>query len=480
MMKIKDLIGKIDLIDYKIENDDEITFITSDSRKVKKSSVFVAIEGYETDGHLYIDKAIENGAGLIVHSKDIDRLDGISYVKVANSRLAFAQISNALADNPSKKMDIIGVTGTNGKTTTSFIIYFLLKKLTSHCANIGTNGAFLDDYMIESSNTTPEIDEINNILNESLARGIERCVLEVSSHALFLNRVDGIDFDYAVFTNLSTEHLDFHKNMENYFQAKMLLLDLAKKQVINIDDDYGKKAKEKFPQAITISLESESDYKIEDMEIKDSYSEFKLRGVSFKYNRIARYDIYNSLAAIAVVNDMGYSLADISKALESYKGLSSRFEFVDNDIDRNIIIDFAHTPMAFENIYKAIPKDRKIYAVYGMNGDRIKDIREEVGRISAENKVFSVITTDDPKFDTYENIADDIARGIESKNGSYVKIKDRKEAIVYALENSSKKDYILLLGKGQENFMKLKGNEKTPYSEKETLEKAIETFKNLT
>ncbi|MDY6065830.1 MAG: UDP-N-acetylmuramoyl-L-alanyl-D-glutamate--2,6-diaminopimelate ligase [Finegoldia sp.] len=476
-MKVEDLIKKIDPLDYTIASNDDLSFLTSDSRKVKQGSVFVAIEGYETDGHIYIDKAIEKGAGLIVHTKDIEKKEGISYAKVKNSRVAFAEISNILSDNPSKKMTIVGVTGTNGKTTTSFLIYFLLKKLTGHCANIGTNGAYLDDDLIESSNTTPEIDEINSILTDCLNKGIKNCVIEASSHALSLHRVDGIDFDYAVFTNLSTEHMDFHKTMENYFQAKMNLLDLAKKQVVNIDDDYGKRAKERFANAITIGIENPSDYRAEEIERQDSITRFKVSGVPFTYHRIATYDIYNALCAIAIVNDLGYSMEDISKALETYKGINSRFEFVENDLNRNIVIDFAHTPKAFENIYKAIPKNKKIYAVYGINGDRVREIREEVGKISAKNDVFSVVTTDDPKFDTYENIADDIVRGIESENGSYIRIKDRKQAMVYALKNSKPGDYILLLGKGQENFMKLKGNEKTPYSEKETLKEAIEQVK---
>ena len=477
-MNLTDILDKIDYIDYTKNNDDEITNVTNDSRKIEKGGVFVAISGMEFDGHKFIDKAIGNGANTIVVTQDTQKIEGINYIKVEDARIALAQISNVVCDFPSKKLRVIGVTGTNGKTTTASMISHILEHLNSQCTNIGTNGTFIAGEKYETPNTTPEISEIDKILKLSVDKKIDNAVVECSSHGLYLHRLDGIEFDVAVFNNLSIEHMDFHKNMENYFDAKMILFENAKKKIVNVDDEYGRKAKGRFEEAYTFSLENESDFKAENVELIDGKMHFELKNVKFVLNRFAMFDVYNAVAAIAAVNLLGYEMEDIAKALESFTGVEARFEFVKNDLGINIVIDFAHTPKAFENIYKSVPNDKRKIAVYGMSGDRTREIRHEVGKISAENKVFSVVTTDDPKFDTYENIADDIVSGIEEENGEFVRIKDRKSAIKHAIEMANEGDFILLLGKGQENFIKLKGNEKTPYSEKETVNEVLDELKN--
>ena len=476
-MNLTDIIDKIDYIDYTKNNDDEITNVTNDSRKIEKGGVFVAISGMEFDGHRFIDKAIENGANTIVITEDVTQIDGINYIKVDDARIALAQISNVVCDFPSKKLRVIGVTGTNGKTTTSSMISHILEHLNSPCTNIGTNGTFIAKEKYETPNTTPEISEIDKILKLSVDKKIDNAVVECSSHGLYFHRLDGIDFDVAVFNNLSMEHMDFHKNMENYFDAKMILFENAKKKIANVDDEYGRKAKARFEDTYTFSLENESDFRAENVELIDGKMHFEIKNVKFVLNRFALFDVYNAVAAIAAVNLLGYELEDIAKALESFTGVEARFEFVNNDRGINIVIDFAHTPKAFENIYKSVPNDKRKIAVYGMSGDRTREIRHEVGKISAENNVFSVVTTDDPKFDTYENIADDIVSGIEEANGEFVRIKDRKSAIKHAIEMADKGDFVLLLGKGQETFIKLKGNEKTPYSEKETVNEVLDELK---
>ncbi|MGR7840877.1 UDP-N-acetylmuramoyl-L-alanyl-D-glutamate--2,6-diaminopimelate ligase [Finegoldia sp. P3-F-LR] len=476
-MNLTDIIDKIDYIDYTKNTDDEITNVTNDSRKIEKGGVFVAISGMEFDGHKFIDKAIANGANTIVVTQDTQKIEGINYIKVEDARIALAQISNVVMDFPSKKLRVIGVTGTNGKTTTSSMISHILEHLDSTCTNIGTNGTFIAGEKYETPNTTPEISEIDKILKLSVGKKIDNAVVECSSHGLYLHRLDGIDFDVAVFNNLSMEHMDFHKNMENYFDAKMILFENSKKKIANVDDEYGRKAKARFEDTYTFSLENESDFRAENVELIDGKMHFEIKNVKFVLNRFAMFDVYNAVAAIAAVNLLGYELKDIAKALESFTGVEARFEFVKNDMEINIVIDFAHTPKAFENIYKSVPNDKRKIAVYGMSGDRTSEIRHEVGKISAENNVFSVVTTDDPKFDTYENIADDIVSGIEEENGEFVRIKDRKSAIKHAIEMANDGDFVLLLGKGQENFIKLKGNEKTPYSEKETVNEVLDELK---
>ena len=477
-MNLTDILEKIDYIDYTKKNDDEITNVTNDSRKIEKGGVFVAISGMEFDGHKFIDKAIANGANTIVVTQDTQKIEGINYIKVEDARIALAQISNVVCDFPSQKLRVIGVTGTNGKTTTASMISHILENLDSQCTNIGTNGTFIAGEKYETPNTTPEICEIDKILKLSADKKIDNAVVECSSHGLYLHRLDGIEFDVAVFNNLSIEHMDFHKNMDNYFDAKMILFENAKKKIVNVDDEYGRKAKGRFEEAYTFSLENESDFKAENVELIDEKMHFELKNVKFVLNRFAMFDVYNAVAAIAAVNLLGYEMEDIAKALENFTGVEARFEFVKNDLEINIVIDFAHTPKAFENIYKSVPNDKRKIAVYGMSGDRTREIRHEVGKISAENNVFSVVTTDDPKFDTYENIADDIVSGIEEENGEYVRIKDRKSAIKHAIEMANEGDFVLLLGKGQENFIKLKGNEKTPYSEKETVNEVLDELRN--
>ena len=312
-MKLEKILKEITYTSKKIQNDKEIVGISSDSRQIKKDYIFLAIKGYEFDGHKYINKAIENGANTVIYTNDdIEFVDDINYIKVEDIRLALAQCSNLLSNYPSKSMRMIGVTGTNGKTTTANLIFFVLNKLGSPCANIGTDGADLISTTMPTEHTTPEITDLNDILTEAIKENIENVVMETSSHGLCLKRNYGIDYEYGVFTNLSMEHMDFHKTMDNYFKAKMILLNNSKKQVVNFDDDYGKRAKEIFKDALTISINEDSDYKAENIKRVDLGLEFTVNKVKFHLNRFGLYDIYNSLCAIAIANDLGYKLEDFN------------------------------------------------------------------------------------------------------------------------------------------------------------------------
>lgn len=472
-MIFEKLLEKIEYVEYKKQNNIELQNITNNSKNIKENDIFVAVAGNLSDGHKYIANAIENGAKTIVYQNNIDFEDGINYIKVSDSRKTLSVISNILEDYPSEKMTVIGVTGTNGKTTTATTIYYLMKEIYGSATNIGTDGTFIGDKRTDNSNTTPDIYLLNKIFNESLENGIDRVVLEASSHGLYQNRLMGIDFDYGIFTNLSTEHLDYHKTMDNYFDAKMILLENSKNRIVNIDDSYGKKAKKRFSDAVTFGLSEEADYRATRINKIEDITNFKLKGIDFTINSIADYEVYNKLAAIVTLNLMGASLEEISSKLKEFKGIPSRFQYVKNDLGKNIIIDFAHTPRAFEAIFKSIPKDVKTIAVFGINGDRNAEFRRLIGNACAKNDVFAVVTTDDPKFETYEKIRDEIVLGIKEYDGEYKTIKDRKEAMIYAISKANKGDYILMLGKGEEHFLKLNGNEKTPYNEYETVLEAI-------
>lgn len=473
-MTFETLVEEIDYIDIKKENDQELKNVTNNSKDIENGDVFVAIVGKLSDGHKYIDDAIKNGASTVVYQNDIDIEEGINYIKVKDTRLALSQISNVLEDFPSKKMTVVGVTGTNGKTTTATTIYYLMRQIYGNATNIGTDGTFIGDEHSETSNTTPDSYLLNRIFNESLEKNIDHVVLEASSHGLVQNRLNGIDFDYGIFTNLSTEHLDYHKTMDNYFAAKMILFENSKNKIVNIDDPYGKKAKERFKDTITYGKSEEADYRATEIVKNEKTTDFKVNGVDFTINSIADYEIYNKLAAIATLNNMGASLEEISEKLKKFNGLPSRFQYVENDLGKNIIIDFAHTPRAFEAIFESIPKNVKTYAVFGIQGDRNTEFRRLIGNACAKNDVFAVITTDDPKFDTYDHISDEIVAGIDEIGGQYERIEDRLKAMTYAIKKANPGDYILMLGKGEEHFIKLHGNEKTPYNEMETVLKAID------
>ena len=473
-MTFETLVEEIDYIDIKKENDQELKNVTNNSKDIENGDVFVAIVGKLSDGHKYIDDAIKNGASTVVYQNDIDIEEGINYIKVKDTRLALSQISNVLEDFPSKKMTVVGVTGTNGKTTTATTIYYLMREIYGNATNIGTDGTFIGDEYSETSNTTPDSYLLNRIFNESLEKNIDHVVLEASSHGLVQNRLNGIDFDYGIFTNLSTEHLDYHKTMDNYFAAKMILFENSKNKIVNIDDPYGNKAKERFKDTITYGKSEEADYRATEIVKNEKTTDFKVNGVDFTINSIADYEIYNKLAAIATLNNMGASLEEISEKLKKFNGLPSRFQYVENDLGKNIIIDFAHTPRAFEAIFESIPKNVKTYAVFGIQGDRNTEFRRLIGNACAKNDVFAVITTDDPKFDTYDHISDEIVAGIDEIGGQYERIEDRLKAMTYAIKKANPGDYILMLGKGEEHFIKLHGNEKTPYNEMETVLKAID------
>ena len=474
MISFEDIISHISYIDYKKANDEDISQVTNDSRKVDQGTIFVAIKGSLSDGHDYITSAIEKGASLIIHTADIKREEGISYIKVADPRKALAQISNLIYDFPSRKMDLVAVTGSNGKTTTSRLISFLMGEIFGESASIGTNNAVVGDELIPTSNTTPDITEVNRILAKCLDKNIHHLALEASSHGLDQKRLYGLDISYGLFTNLSEEHLDYHKTMDNYFKAKMILFENAKTTIANIDDPYGKKAKELFPNTVTFAIdEKNADYRAEDIRKEDGKISFKIKGCEFIIKKIANYEIYNTLAACACLNQMGASMEEIAAAFKRFKGVKSRFEYIENDLGINIILDFAHTPRAYEALFESVPKGAKKIAVFGINGDRNANFRRLIGNACGKFDTFAVLTTDDPKFDDIDHINEEIIVGLDDYKQAYVIKKDRTDAMEYAFRKAKPGDYVFLLGKGEENFMKYHGNEKTPYSERETIKKAL-------
>ncbi len=475
-MKFSELIREISYEDIVHGNDFEIGGVSNNSQKIKENYIFVAVKGSIFDGHKYIDEAIKNGAKAVIHTEEIVPRDGITYLKVADPRKTLADISNIITDFPSRKLKLIGVTGTNGKTTTSKLIAFLIERLFGKCANLGTDGAMIGDEVISTSNTTPDITEINEFLSKCLEKNVEYVTLEASSHGLDQKRLESVRFELGIFNNLSTEHLDYHKTMENYFDAKMKLLENSEMTIANIDDPWTEEVIKRFSHTITFGISEKAHVRATEIVKNEDGTSFKIDGVDFFIKTITDFELYNHLAAITALKIMGASLDEISKVIGDFAGVGSRFEKIPNDKNLNLIVDFAHTPKAFEEIFKSLPKESKKIAVFGIQGDRNEDFRKLIGKIVSDYGVYAIITTDDPKFDTFENISKDIVAGMSENYGDYSLVKDRKDAIKAAISMAKEDDYVLFMGKGEENFIKLKGNEKTPYSEKEAIKEALESL----
>lgn len=472
-MKLSDLVRKIKYLEIKHGVDFEISGVTNNSQKVGENYIFVAVKGSIFDGHKYIDEAIEKGAKAIVHTEEVEYREGITYLKVIDSRETLAEISNFITDFPSEKLNVIGVTGTNGKTTTSKLIAYLIEKIFGPCANIGTDGANVGGEIIETSNTTPDITEINKVLEKCLEKGIKYVTLEASSHGLVQKRLSGVHFKVGILNNLSTEHLDYHKTMDEYFKAKMILFENSEITIANIDDPWGKKAVKLYENTLTFGKYDKANIRATDVTKTDEGISFKIDGVDFFIRTIADFELNNYLAAISTLKIMGASLSELSQVITDFPGVGSRFEYIENDKDLNVIVDFAHTPRAFEEIFKSLPEDKKKIAVFGIQGDRNAEFRKLIGKTVSDYGIYAIVTTDDPKFDTYENISKDIVAGMAENYGAYTLIKDRKDAIEAALRMAKPGDYILFMGKGEENFIKLHGNEKTPWDEKEAIREIL-------
>ena len=422
-MKLSDLVRKIKYLEIKHGADFEIREVTNNSQKVGENYIFVAVKGSIFDGHKYINEAIEKGAKAIVHIDDVEYREGITYFKVVDPRETLAQISNLITDFPSEKLNVIGVTGTNGKTTTSKLIAYLIEKIFGPCANIGTDGANVGGEIIETSNTTPDITEINKVLEKCLEKGINYVTLEASSHGLVQKRLSGLRFKVGIFNNLSTEHLDYHKTMDEYFKAKMILFENSEITIANIDDPWGEKAVKLYENTLTFGKSESANIRATDVTKTSEGISFKVDGVDFFIRTIADFELNNYLAAISTLKILGASLTELSQVITDFPGVGSRFEYIENDKDLNIIVDFAHTPRAFEEIFKTLPEDKKKIAVFGIQGDRNAEFRNLIGKTVSDYGIYAIVTTDDPKFDTYENISKDIVAGMAENYGAYTLIK---------------------------------------------------------
>lgn len=458
----------------------EISGIAYDSRNVIEGNVFVCIKGFETDGHKYAKMAEKNGAAVIVAEDKIDV--GIPVWYVENSRKAIADLACTFYGHPSAKFKLVGVTGTNGKTTITYLIRSILEEAGMCVGIIGTNQNIIGDKVLVTQSTTPTTPnalELQQLFAEMAESSADCVVMEVSSHALELERVRGCRFDVGVFTNLTQDHLDFHKTMENYRKAKAKLFDMSDKGVINTDDESGKLiAAEKNCDILSIGLCPECDMWAENIKITARGASFDVhfKGETHQMNIgiPGKFSVYNALCAAGAAVQLGVGIEHIKRGLEHAKGVMGRVEVVPTDTDYTVLIDYAHTPDGLENIIKTVKEFAagNVITLFGCGGDRDSTKRGIMGEIAGRYSDFSIITSDNPRTEDPQAIVDMIEEGMKKTGGKYTVIVDRREAIAYALDHAKKDDVIILAGKGQETYQII-GREKFDFDER------VEVHKHL-
>jgi len=459
--------------------DTEINKVEYDSRNIKFNDVFICIKGYETDGHGYVNNALEKGAAVIVCEDDISTKSDCAVIKVKDTRKAMAEIGSNFYGNPKNKIKLIGVTGTNGKTTSTFMIKSILEAAGFKVGIIGTITNSIGEKKITASRTTPESLDLHKLFKEMVDSGIDYCVMEVSSHSLYLDRVYGLQFSQGVFTNLTRDHLDFHKTFENYYRSKLMLFNNCKNSIINIDGEYGIKVMEDINgNRITFSLESEADVKGRNLVMHSRGVEFDLEFKNslthINLNIPGKYNVENAIGSAAACLLEGIPIDTVKKGLESMLCVPGRCELVTHgyNLGFDVIVDYAHTPDGLENILKTAREFTRgrLISVFGCGGDRDKTKRPVMGDIGTKLSDIAIITSDNPRTENPDMIINDILHGIKSNN--YIVVENRKEAIKKSIELAEIGDIIVIAGKGHEDYQILKSG-KIHFDEREIVKEIL-------
>lgn len=455
-MKLEKLIENLDA-NVVGETDHEIFDITYNSKEVTKGSLFVCIRGENSDGHDFAKDAEKNGAAAILCEKQVQV--NIPQIVVSSTRKALSKVFSCFYDNPQNKLKIIGLTGTNGKTTTSFLIKSILEESGKKVGLIGTQGAFIGKQFFQTGLTTPDPQFLFKLLKQMVDFGVEYVVMEVSAHALSLDKTEGIVFEVGVLTNLTQDHLDFFKTMENYKRAKLKLFEgnKIKSAVLNFDDEFGRKLAETITVPfLSYSLNNPSDVFAAKIGNKNGKNKFIVNILDNVFdvesNLIGEFNIYNSLAAASVAAMLGCSTKQIKNGLEKFFGVEGRLNRFNLSNGVVAFIDFAHTPDGIEKALNAIRelKFKQIITVFGCSGNRDKDKRHKMGQIAEKLSDYVVLTTDNPRFENPELILDDIEIGMEKT--AHTRFVSREQAIEFALTLAKKGDCVAILGKGAETY----------------------------
>ena len=487
-MTLKNLLNKIDYTLIKGNLDIEISDLIYDSRKDTAGTVFVCLVGYNTDGHLYIESAIEKGASAIVVSKDVEIDSNITVVKVDDTREALAFMSAELFNHPAKELKTVAITGTKGKTTTVAMIRSILEAEGIKTGTIGTLGIIIGDRLIKTNNTTPESYEMEKAMREMVDSGCKAMLIEASSLGLKWHRVDGVTFDIGVFTNFSDDHIGDaeHKDMDEYLFCKSLLFQKCNFGIINCDDPAWEKVIEnKTCQIMTYGYSDNADLKaLDDSLISKSDFigvNFSTKGTSEMTVDVAipgRFSVYNALSAIAVCEKLGVSEKAIKEGLYNVQ-VKGRVEAVKVPGNYTLLIDYAHNAMSMENVLTTLKQynPNRLVTMFGAGGNRPKARRYEMGEVSGRLSDLSVITEDNSRFEDVMDIIEDIKVGINKTDGEYVVIPNRIDAIRYCMENAQDGDIVVLAGKGHEDYQEIKGV-KYHLDEREVIADIIKDMEN--
>ena len=463
-MKLKELLADIKVLKATADMDLEIADVAYDSRKVQPGGMFVAVTGFATDGNRFIPMAMEKGAAVIVTAKEPEQ--EVPYVLVESDRLALAYIGRNFYGNPAESVKMIGVTGTNGKTSSTLLLKHILEVVKGAKVGLmGTMENIIGDEHIPADRTTPESFELQALLARMRDAGCTHVIMEVSSHAIALDRVAGITYDVASFTNLTEDHLDFHKTMENYCDTKAILFQRCRKAVGNLDDSwYDRLCGNACCPVLTVSAKGSADLYAQDLELlSDGVSFTAVSGgekVAVKLPIPGKFTVYNALNVLGMAMQLDVSLADAAAALRTAEGVKGRVEVVPTPgKDYTILIDYAHTPDGLENVLssgKGFCKGRLI-AVFGCGGDRDPIKRPIMGKIGTDIADFSIITSDNPRTEDPAKIIEDIVKGIDIHKNNYEIIENRPAAIRHAMDIAQKNDIIILAGKGHETYQEING-----------------------
>ena len=482
-MILKSLLKGLDYEVIKGNEESKVQNIRYDNRKIEQGDAFVCVKGFKVDGHSFIGDAIKKGAKTLIVQEDVSVQEDITIIKVRDTRKALAIMSSNYFGNPKDKLKIIGITGTNGKTTSAFIIKSILEKAGFMTGLIGTIANYIGNKKVDAVRTTPESYELHELFKNMVDAGVEYCVMEVSSHSLELDRVYGIQFEEGIFTNLTRDHLDFHKTFENYYNAKFKLFERSNHSIINLDDLYGTNIVKDIEErgvktkVSTFSIEKESDFKAFEIKSHSNGSEFKVNleeVEDFSINIPGEYNIYNSLGCIICAYNLNIPMNKIKEGLSDVV-IPGRCELVakEKNLPYSIIIDYAHTPDGLENILstvKAFTKNRMI-SVFGCGGDRDKVKRPQMGKIGCELSDIAIITSDNPRSEEPMDIINDIVKPLNYDN--FVIEVNRKEAIRKAMNMALEGDVIVIAGKGHETYQILK-DETIHFDEREVVYDILE------
>ena len=460
-MVLMELLKELETMETNVDLATEITGVFNDSRRVIPGSIFVAIAGSLHDGHLYIPKALENGAVLVVSEQPLHT--SVPYIVVPDTKEALARLGAAFMGHPARRMTMVGVTGTNGKTTTTHLLYELFNRTPGCVAGlIGTNHILYPGAALAAERTTPDAVALQKIFRDMADAGCTHCVMEVSSHALEQKRVAGITYEAAAFTNLTQDHLDYHGTMDNYFEAKRILFEQCGHAVVNMDDKYGAELKNAQPCLLTtFSIDAPSDLQARDVHLAaDGVSmtvEWQGETARLTWGTPARFSVYNVLTAVGIALRLGLKLEDIARELVTVPPICGRMEVVPVPADFTVVIDYAHTPDALENVLETMValKKGRLITVFGCGGDRDNGKRPLMGGIAARLSDLAVVTSDNPRTEKPEKIIEQILAGMPDCT-PIVEV-DRRAAIHRALAMAQAGDVIMICGKGHEMYQEING-----------------------